>query len=272
MLKGRVVLVPIRTETDMTGRIPKRAATLAAAILAATALLAVAAGAASAATIYNNIPSGQLASESMGSNGIAEFGGQVEFKAAKHPKREVTKVTVEMSTWACETGSAATCTTRHKKPGFSVPITLNVYEVNPTNNEPVLPALITVTETFSIPYRPSENPACPEEEGSKGYSSKDCENTLGMMDKISFTVPATVVPNRAIIAVAYSTPQPLNVAVNATWNEILKALVPGPPPSVGADPSPANEDAYLRSTTPGASLLLESGWLGFQPAFEVKTT
>ena len=44
MLKGRVVLVPIRTETGMTGRIPARVAKLAVAILAASALLAVVAG------------------------------------------------------------------------------------------------------------------------------------------------------------------------------------------------------------------------------------
>jgi hypothetical protein len=57
MLKGRALLGLRETETDMIGRIPKRAAKLAVAILAATALMAVAAGAASAATVFNNFES-----------------------------------------------------------------------------------------------------------------------------------------------------------------------------------------------------------------------
>jgi hypothetical protein len=40
----------------MTGRIPNRAARLAATLFAATALVAVTAGAASAKVVYNNIP------------------------------------------------------------------------------------------------------------------------------------------------------------------------------------------------------------------------
>ena len=70
---------------EMTGRIPRRAARLAAAVLATAGALAMTAGAASASeVIYNNIPSplpGNLPSVPFQAIQSSEFGGQVDSPA-----------------------------------------------------------------------------------------------------------------------------------------------------------------------------------------------
>src|ERR1700682_1521607 len=92
----------------MTGRIPAMAAKLAAAILAATAISALAAGSAGASltAIYNNFPTpfpGNVPSEAFQAPSTSEFGGQVEFAGASG---STTRVTVAMSSWACQSGGA----------------------------------------------------------------------------------------------------------------------------------------------------------------------
>src|SRR3981081_3008876 len=98
----------------MTRRIFKHVA----ALLATGALLAVAAGAASAATVYNNIPSplpGNLPSVGFEATQTSEFGGEVEF--ALVPQQREPTVAVVMSSWGCQRGnwnwprSGASCAT-----------------------------------------------------------------------------------------------------------------------------------------------------------------
>ena len=67
----------------MIGQTPKRAATLAAALIAATAAFALAAASASASEVlYTNIPKpmpGNLPSQGFEATGTSEFGGLVKF-------------------------------------------------------------------------------------------------------------------------------------------------------------------------------------------------
>lgn len=86
---------------------------------------------------------------------FTELGDEVTF--AGH-ERSLTKVTVTLSSWGCQTGNWYTgnCVT---KPGpkstFKVPITFNIYALG-TNNRPG--ALIaTKTQTFDVSYRPSSD-------------------------------------------------------------------------------------------------------------------
>jgi hypothetical protein len=206
MLKGRVVLVPIRTETDMTGRIPARVAKLAVAILAASALLAVAAGAASAEVVFNNNPAvnpGNVNSLQLSQRGISELGAQVDFG---HPTT-ASGVSVLLSSWACgNLKGEAECAT---VPGatFTWPITLKIYKVE-ANDQPG--ALIkSVTQNASVPFRPSPSKRCPKT-GGEGvdafgwYYRGVCHNGKAFQVKYSRTeLGVAHLPEKVIISAAF---------------------------------------------------------------------
>jgi hypothetical protein len=272
----------------MIGRIPKRAAKLAAALLAATAVVAVAAGTASAALIYNNIPKplpAMMESESFQLGEASEFGGEVQFAGTARKKPSVTVV---MSSWFCEYGihhlesgaygGGATCAST---PGatFQQPITLEIYKAE--NNEPEGPPIATTKLTFEIPYRPTESKKCPETEEGKGYG-KEC--FLAKTHEITFH-PEVTLPAKAIIAVAFNTQgygsEP--TGVEGPYNGLNVALT-APPSSAAEGVNPLLEDAFITSasareycgssTTPGTFGLSGSAgepfcWEGRQPAFKV---
>ena len=90
----------------MTGTIPVRTAKLLAAALGAIAIFSLAASAAGAMSVaYNNFPKpipGNVQSQAFQATSAAEFGGQVGFAGGvTNPK-----ITVGMSSWACQSGSA----------------------------------------------------------------------------------------------------------------------------------------------------------------------
>jgi hypothetical protein len=277
----------------MIGRIPARTAKLAASLTAMCAVLAVAAGASSAATVvYNNLPKplpGNVQSIGFQATSAAEFGGQIQTTSgATNPT-----ITVGMSSWACESGSATdgSCVTT---PGatYKEPITLNVYEVGPENS--VGAKLVTVTQNFAIPYRPSaDNTNC---SGNGGWFKKGKAGGCfhGQLFKLKFTklgskkAPVSL-PEKAIVSVAFNTfthgyaptgvegpYDSLNVALTEPITEGEEVA-----PSVGSDPVPA--DAYYNSTLGGfycdngaggtGTFRLDAGcWTGDQPLIEVKSS
>lgn len=246
----------------MTGRIPGRAAHLAAAILVAIALSAISAGAASATVLYDNIPKtlpANFASIGFEATSTSELGGEVELTkaSAKHP--ENLTVSAVMSSWACQSGGWNTdnCVTT---PGatFSQPVTLKLYTVGALG-APVGP-IAQVTQTFEIPYRPSASPECRGElagtwwstQGKGKHVTHACAN--GIASRITFA-PVSVaapVPKQLIVSIAYNTgnygPEPtgkegpvnsLNVALSESWEGTL---------SKGSDPS---EGLYANSNSSG---------------------
>ena len=74
---------------------------------------------------------GDLPSQAYQAQQTGQYGGQVQLAGTQ---RQDPTITVMMSSWACQSDPAATCTTT---PGatFSHPITLNLYGVLP-NGEP----------------------------------------------------------------------------------------------------------------------------------------
>jgi hypothetical protein len=260
-------------ETDMTGRIPARAAKLAAALLAATAVLAVAAGTASAEVIYNNVPSplpGNLPSVSFGAASTSEFGGQVKFQGTD---RATPKVTVVMSSWACQYGNwyDETCETPKTSQKFDWPIKLKVYEVGLGNS--VGPEIASAEKAFKMPYRPTEAKAKCNKKGvctpalcAEGtWYEKYTEQCFhGKAFRISFTLKSTSkvrhapklkLPENAIISVSYNTTdsgpkpvgeQPCNKTTAGCFYDSLNvALAETPSLTVGSDPT---EDLYVNST------------------------
>lgn len=158
---------------------------------------------AAAETIFDYIPSplpDNVVSYSYESWGVAEAGDQIEFSTNGPQLLDNAKVV--MSVWACETGTAwaaentVPCVTT---PGstFSVPITLNIYDVNDD-----MSLVDTTTQTFSIPFRPSSNSECPATENGQGWGD-DC--FLGRSHIITFDLTGVVAPDEFVYGVAYNT-------------------------------------------------------------------
>jgi len=278
---------------EMTGRIPARMARLAVSLVVIGAVFAAIAGAASAATVvYSNMPKplpGNVQSVGFQATSTAEFGGQVEATSAvKNPT-----VTVGMSSWACQSGSAFedSCTTT---PGatFNVPITLNVYSVGPENS--VGTKLVTVTQNFTVPYRPSADTTHCAGNGGwyKGGKNGGCFH--GKLFKLNFAKlgnaksPVTL-PAKSIISVAYNTFTHgyAPTGVEGPVDSLNVALTEGPvegkevPPSIGIDPAPSG--IYQNSTWTGAYCDNGAGgtgtfrfdspcWTGEQPLIQVKSS
>jgi hypothetical protein len=137
-----------------------------------------------------------------------EFGDGVVFtKAGSRLKT----VQVVMSSWGCENGSwsADNCETTPGT-GFSLPITMNVYAVTgyPSGTPGVGALLASKTKTFLIPYRPSKNDTiCTGQNlgAFLGKVDKECDNGLSVVISTNFMLPKVILPNAAIVSVAYNT-------------------------------------------------------------------
>lgn len=169
-------------------------------LTAAAALISVvfvsSAAALTSATIYDATPNPlppNVASLGFQATQTAEFGDEIVFGGTN---RRVTSVTVTMSDWALHS-------TYPSMPaaGWTHPITLNLYNTNPTN--PNLPGTLisTTTQSFLIPWRPEADPTCP---GGTAWRASDglCYN--GLAFNITFTLNQ-VVPNSIVYGIAFNT-------------------------------------------------------------------
>jgi hypothetical protein len=267
----------------MTARTPARASIVAALVVAGfMALTAVAANASE--VIYTNIPAplpGNVPSQAFEATSTSEFGGQVQFAGTSRTK---VRVTVAMSSWACQSGGAedGSCITE-KGATFNWPVTLHIYAVGPENSIGI--PIAGLTKSFKMPYRPSASPKCTGEGLGGWYRAGGCFH--GKMFRIAFTLKGVTLPSKAIISVAYNTsdygaepqsPQPCNTAGNCPYDSLNVATTGVP--TIGSDP--LVESAYLSSTWGGAycdggssgtgTFRLDAGcWAGYQPDFAVTT-
>jgi hypothetical protein len=265
----------------MSGRIPARSAILAGLVLAAL-LPASASALKPTEVIYNSIPAtlpGNVPSLGYEATSTSEFGGAVELAA---PTQTITKVTLTMSSWACEKGGAedGTCVTEAGAK-FEWPVTLHIYALG--GGGTIGPEVGSgVTHTFKMPYRPSASTKC---FNGGWYKMGNCYH--GRLFKISFTLKHVTLPTQSIIAVAYNTsdygaspqrPQPCNTTNNCPYDSLNVGLTGSP--TVGSAPLP--EDAFLSSTWGGAycdngaggtgSVRYDAGcWGGFQPQIAIAT-
>jgi hypothetical protein len=262
----------------MSGRIPRRAAIVAA--LVSAALLPASAFAANPTeVIYNSIPSplpGNVPSQAFEATSTSEFGGAVEIAA---PSKAITKVTVAMSSWACQSGGAedGSCVTATGAK-FEWPVTLHVYALGAGGT--VGTQVASLTKTFKMPYRPSASLKC---NTGGWYRMGSCFH--GKLFKINFVLKGVSIPSQAIVAVAYNTsdygaaPTHCNTGPGPCPYDSLNVGLTGSP-TVGAAPLP--EDAFLSSTWGGAycdggsggtgSFRLDAGcWSGSQPEIAIAT-
>ena len=181
----------------------------------ADALLMARRAGVSRAAIYNSIvvnnkgkTSSAIASEGFECCSTKEFGdGLVFTKAGSH----LTRISVVLSSWGCESGfwNTDNCLTT---PGsnFKEPITVNVYSVTTSPSGAPAPGQLIATKTndFFIPYRPSANDQqCFGSDLGKFYSAVDkkCDNGLAVRINFPFNRANVVLPQQAIVTVAYNT-------------------------------------------------------------------
>lgn len=171
-----------------------------------------------------------------------EFGDQIAFAGAA---RIATKVTVLMSAFALHSAypSVGDLT------GWTHPITLKLYNVNNAGPVPVPGAVIaSVTQSFSIPWRPVGDPTCPNTYGQFGWRAGDglCYNGFVFPIVFDLTSLNVTLPNAIIYGISYNT-QTYGVApigADGPYNG-LNVAVGTVVPSVGVD---VDQDAVFWNT------------------------
>lgn len=243
-------------------------------LMAPTAAIAKDAGA-----TYDSIPNplpGNLPSLGFEATSTSEFGNQVVFGIGS---RNLHQVTVTMSSWACQSGSATdgTCLTAAGST-FAEPITLNIYTAPTATSFPRPGSLITtMTQTFNIPYRPSASIGC-----TNGGWGSSCFHGLAINIVFDFDLKSGHVklPDTVVYGIAYNTsdygaapqrPQPCNAtATGCPYDSLNVALSTDPTDlSAGSDPNTgtvfwntsvagfycdggANGSGFFRLDSPGA--------------------
>jgi len=187
---------------------------LVAAIIPATSVFA--ATATTSKVLYNSlVPSpGNLPSIGFEATQAAQFGNEITLtRSAK-----LATVVVTMDSWGCQSGTwtADTCSTASGSK-FTEPITLNIFRApgtNPTTQADTpgsgLPGspILSVTKTFSIPYRPSaNNTKCIGDELGNWFDPANGECFPGLATNITFNLASlhVTLPTTFVFGIAYNT-------------------------------------------------------------------
>ena len=232
-------------------------------LLLAALLLPLAPLAFADAVIYNSIPSslpGNLPSEPFEAQSIGEFGELIQF-AGGNSSYNLGTVTVLMSdwalesTWASDLGETVSPGTTITSAGFTVPMTLNLYNVGAGDSVGSLIASQTV-DAF-IPWRP-ESGGCAD---PTAYLASDGNCYHGSLSEVTFNLTGITAPDQIIYGLAFNT---TDYGADPTG-------VPGPYDSLNfaltstgdsAGSNPASGSAYLNSTSAGAYSDGGAGGLG----------
>jgi len=234
----------------------RRFAVLLVALAAVVAVVSTSAmaGGVKARVIYNStIPNGPRSNvPSIGPEAYAfnQLGNAVTFAGST---RNLTSVTVGLSSWACVSGAWNTgdCSTPSGAT-FPQAITFNIYDSTGTT------ALASSTQTFSVPYRPSASPKCTGGNAGKWYSpsQKTCFN--GLYNEVTFNFSGVTLPDDVVYGIEYNTrdygPAPTGVAGPSDSLNIALVTEPG-------------DVSSGRDTTPG-SLWEEHSGSAFGPTTE----
>ena len=179
--------------------------------------------------------------------------------------RELTTVSVVLSSWACETGTAGpTCVTT---PGatFNHPLTMTLYNVAGTPAAPTVGSVIaTVTQTFAIPFRPSADLVnCP---AGGWFDGTSCFSGFATVVDFVFP-PGTMLPDTLIWGIAYNTNNSGYTPIGAAGPyDSLNVGSETFDPTVGTD---VNEDMAFIATGTG-TFASELGWTGFRPMARIE--
>jgi hypothetical protein len=157
-----------------------------------------------AVVVYDSIGStvpGNVPSQPFQAQQTSQFGDRVVLEAGP---RNLTSVTVLMSSWGCESGSwnLGDCLTTPAAT-FSHPLTLTIYNP-PSAGLGVGTTIISSTQTFDIPFRPSASTNCTGANAGKWSDGTTCYN--GFATPVTFTFDGTVVlPSDLIWGLSFNT-------------------------------------------------------------------
>lgn len=213
---------------------------------AATAAVAAFAGSAAALTsspIYDAVPASlptNVVSLGFQATSTSEFGDNVVFAGTN---RRLAGVVVTMSAWA-----------KHSEypllpaSGWTHPITFNVYAVDHSTATPAAGALLaTVTQVFTIPWRPEADPTC---SNGTAWRAGDgaCYNGLAFNITFDFSALNVVLPNEIVFGVAYNTQSygATPIGTPGPYNSLNVGVPDNNPVTVGAD---ANTDTVFWNTS-----------------------
>ena len=253
----------------MSARISARIAAVAATAFATVVAAAVAAAPAGAEVVYSNAPSplpGNFASIGLDATSTSEFGGAIELAGTARSKP---KITVVMSSWACQTGgwTEHNCSTPKPTKGFKVPLTVRVYQASELAEGPVAER----TKEVKMLYRPSASAECTE---GRWYDAaeKTCYN--GYAFPVTVPLPKLKkMPRNAIVTFSYPHSSGPATSLNISISEPSEKTL-----SIGANPT---EELFLNSNwsemycpgSPNVGKFAGTGscgwWEGDQPVISV---
>ncbi len=191
--------------------------------------------------IYDNIPSAlppNLPSLGYEATSTAEFGGMIQF-SGDNPSYALSSATVAMSDWALASTYSSTST------GFSIPLTLNLYNVGASNTVGSL--ISSQTVDAYIPWRPeaSGTTGC-----MTGYIGSDGSCYNGSLSLVTFDLAGITAPASIIYGLAFNT---TDHGASPTGipgpNESLNFGLSGTDPSSGSLPLPGT--AYWNTSYGG---------------------
>ena len=140
--------------------------------------------------VFNSLPAqlpGNVPSVGFEATQTDAFGDQIRLAPGG---KKLKKVTVAMSSWACETGTwTADCETTQGAT-FDESIKLTLYRAN--NADPNLPGAVIASRkrTFAIPFRPSADPANCARTRPNGIRPTMTPATTGRRSRSSSSSPA----------------------------------------------------------------------------------
>jgi hypothetical protein len=195
--------------------------------------------------IYDSTPAplpGNMPSVGPEAYQFNSLGNKIQFAPGA---RTLKSVVVTLSSWACQQGHwyLNNCSTPNGAT-FKQPVTLSILDASNMST------LVSSTQTFQVPYRPSVSPQCASTDRPGGWyqpSTKSCFNGLATQVRFDFGGNVTL-PDTIVYEISYNTthygPNPLGegtscfVAGNCPYDSLNIGLSAGP--TVGTDPDQAS--------------------------------
>jgi phosphate transport system substrate-binding protein len=182
------------------------AASLTAGLLPLVVAPAVAAGAPSNA-IFDNTPAvlpADLPGQPFQAQHVSQFGADVLFAVGG---RALDSVKVMMTSAARRSVWPSWPTTLAG--GWAQPITLNLFTVDPQEPTQLASLISSVTQTFSVPWRPESDPTCPDTGRGPGFAWRAadaaCHDALAFAVVFDLSSLSLIAPERLAFGVAFST-------------------------------------------------------------------
>jgi hypothetical protein len=174
----------------------------------------VATSPAATVTVYNSIPATippDVASEGPEAYAFSELGDG--FTLSGQSGRTLDTLTIVMSSWACTSGNwySDNCMTTTNAT-YPVPITVNIYSVTTgaslegASPEPAPGTLLgTLTQTFNLPYRPSQDTVNCDDGQWYETTTQSCSNGIAVSITFNLLRLGIILPSQVIVGIQYNT-------------------------------------------------------------------